>query len=276
MNSLPSLIGITSLEELSSSPKCDTSIDLPEVSLLETNKYHPQPSVRSKKKSEHPTTRNEFFGSLVGQGLKILNHYHHDRIEEIDAERLVELLLAQYPAVLEAMNPNVVMLSAYDAHMGGDSKTSDLNRWDTAEEQCRNAARSAIDKWDDTYIPNVKQKARDQGARGGRAYCTYTLDDHLATAHLQAKDAAAVLGINIRTVHRMRNRYADLDLDTGELEDAETPHIQSAESVPVRSGARERTRDSTGALGKPDPYAGSGPGAHAALAHQLREMNLPF
>jgi len=255
--------------------RCDTTIDIPGGMSISKKKHHPQPRVLlPSKKRIGSKGKNEFFGKLVSRGLVILNEYHHNRHVEIDGDNLADLLLAEYPAMLEATNPHMRMLSDYDAHMDGVKK-SDLSRWTVAETQCRNAALSALDKWDETYIPTVRARAREQGAKGGRGYCTYTLDDHLATAHLQAKDAAAALGINVRTVHRMRRRYADLETDTGEVH-AEAPHTQPAEPVDDGESLGDRAERPAHELGDDDAHSSSRSGPHASDAQELHDLILPF
>ncbi|MDT0142783.1 hypothetical protein [Microbacterium sp. PRC9] len=81
--------------------------------------------------------------------------------------------------------------------------------------QCTRAAEKAIAQFDEDKY----RKLQEKGRKAGQAYSTYTLDDYLETAHMTAKEASAHLGIKLRTVYNMRNKFKNINLETGEVDE---------------------------------------------------------
>lgn len=79
--------------------------------------------------------------------------------------------------------------------------------------QCERAAKKALENFD----AEVYARKQAAGRKGGQRYCTYTFDDFLETAHMTAKDAAAHLKLPLRNVYRMREKYKNIDPNTGAI-----------------------------------------------------------
>lgn len=274
---------------------CDTTIESRALDSIE--RFHPEPVLYTPSKkaekgyNDKSHEKNLHYGLLVGRALSIINQYHHVKREPLSDDQLVELVMEYYPLALEELNLNSTMTTPYEARMDG-VKASTLTHWGFAEQQCRNAVQSARGHWREDVYPEIQRRAREQGARGGRAYSTYTLEDHLATAHMTAAETSAALGLNIRTVYRMKKRFAHIDPSTGEVhgeqETTSTPAgDESVEPNRVRSDAGDEPRPRADELASPLAHRGSRQNPHAPLSpavddkaggvlRELDGMPLPF
>lgn len=275
---------------------CDTTIE--SRALDSIKRFHPEPVLYTPSKkaekgyNDKSHEKNLHYGLLVGRALSIINQYHHVKREPLSDDQLVELVMEYYPLALEELNLNSTMTTPYEARMDG-VKASTLTHWGFAEQQCRNAVQSARGHWREDVYLEIQRRAREQGARGGRAYSTYTLEDHLATAHMTAAETSAALGLNIRTVYRMKKRYAHIDPSTGEVHGEEQETTEAAtgdgavEPDRVRSETRNDSRPHADELAPALPHRRSGSHSHAPLApgmddqasgilRELDGMPLPF
>ena len=274
---------------------CATTIESRALDSIE--RFHPQPVLYTPSKkaekgyNDKSHEKNLHYGLLVGRALSIINQYHHVKREPLSDEQLVELVMEYYPLALEELNLNSTMTTPYEARMDG-VKASTLTHWGFAEQQCRNAVQSAREYWREDVYPEIQRRAREQGARGGKAYKTYDLDAHLSTHHMRADDAARALGVSRRTVYNMRREFVDIDPTTGEVhgepQTTSTPDDdESVEPDRVRSEAGDGPSPLVDELAQALPHRGSGSHSRAprttgvderpgGILHALDGMPLPF
>lgn len=275
MTSVPQLFPQTLSEAWSSlfeiTPvNCATSIDLPVGrSIKKQKKFSGKPVLyKSTRNTElrytdKDSAANILFSALIARGLQILNEYAHKQKEEIDQDSLVQMLYEFYPSCLAELGFNSSMTTDYEDAMNGE-KSGTLTNWSYAERQCQNAAESARHFWEPDFTPRIKEKARELGAKGGRAYKAYNLDMHLATAHMtNVSEVARVLGISRNTVYAMRRAYADLEHEEA-VADAEqeptsaTVHTECMVADRLRAGTRDSARPAAERVGGDDAPRGDG------------------
>lgn len=275
MTSVPQLFSQTLFEAWDSlyeiTPvKCSTSIDLPGGRSIKMRKKF------SRKPALYKSTRNTelryldknsagdiLFSALIAHGLKILNEYAHTRKEGIDQDSLVQMLYEYYPACLAELGFSDSMTTDYEDAMNG-TRSGTLTHWSHAERQCQNAAESARHFWEPDFTPRIKEKARELGAKGGRAYKAYNLDMHLATAHMKnVSEVARTLGISRNTVYAMRRAYADLEheeavADVEQEPTSATVHTERMVADRPRAGTRDSAGPAAEHVGADDAPRGDG------------------
>lgn len=114
----------------------------------------------------------------------------------------------------------------------------------------------ATEHWSEDTARRQTEWARVNGAKGGRAGKRYTLEDHLATSHLSLRDAGEVLNVGKSTVERMRKEFANVNLETGEIEDAE--RAERDQAMEIRTGIGSSPRPPADRLEDPDASSGQG------------------
>lgn len=262
---------------------CSTSVDLPVGrSIKKQKKFSGKPVLyKSTRNTElmytdKDSAGNILFSALIAHGLQILNEYAHKRKVEIDQDSLAQMLYEFYPSCLADLGFNNSMTTDYEDSMNGE-KSGTLTNWSYAERQCQNAAQSARHFWKPDFTPQIKEKARELGAKGGRAYKAYDLEMHLATSHLSnVSEVARILGISRNTVYAMRREYAALE-DEETVADAEhestsaTVHTERVVTDRLRAGARDSAEPPADSMGDDDAPRGDGSTASSARPRSMAD-----
>lgn len=169
-------------------------------------------------------------------------------------------------------------VSSYDQFTGGSDATS--MTWDTVDRLMSEAIAYCRENWDESVDRNIRERAR----AGGRAYKSYNLDAHLATAHMGVTAAARHLGISRNSVYRMREEYADINITTGESNGSqaqeETPPKEPVESDRLRSEPGEDSESPTDTMDGIEQNRGKGSTASddrtEGLREELARLKLPY
>lgn len=157
---------------------------------------------------------------MVKEGLRWKNEKIHRHNQEPTYDELSQHIEEWAWQGGHTKHTEVIRLgTSYEIAMGNEDRKGTLD-FGVIERLARNAADAVDELWRREFYPDMLRKAQ----KGGMAHRTFTLDDHLRTAHLGDTDACRELGWDPksgrRRAYRMKAHYQEiLNLHTGEVLD---------------------------------------------------------
>jgi hypothetical protein len=176
-----------------------------------------------------PVHRNYFrilFSLLIRAGMRELGQKN---------ESFVDVIHADFSEALQALSRDSVPLVEYSVEtlagylfakvypgaqaqalrsVGIDPDAVRQADWAEQRFQCERAAAKALENFDtDTY-----RRIQERAVKGG-SVCKTTFSDFLEIAGMTVTQAAKHLGVSRGAIYRLRDRYKNIDSETGEIDD---------------------------------------------------------